>query len=128
VRASLPKSLPEVLGDEERLERVFTNLLANAVKFTPPGGSVALDAQTVAEADSTHVQVAIADTGRGIPEEDVPFVFDPYWQGASRAARDGFGLGLAIAKRLVAAHGGTISVRSRVGTGTTFVVSLPAVA
>jgi two-component system sensor histidine kinase/response regulator len=127
VRASLPKSLPGVLGDEERLDRVFTNLLSNAVKFTPPGGSVTLDAHIDSDADVPLVRVAITDTGKGIPAEDVPFVFDPYWQGASRAARDGFGLGLAIAKRIVAAHGGTISVRSQVGLGTTFTVSLPAV-
>jgi two-component system, sensor histidine kinase and response regulator len=126
VRATVPRGLPDVLGDEERLERVFTNLLSNAVKFTPPGGSVTLDAHAVSEADTPSVRITIADTGSGIPEEDVPFVFDPYWQGASRAALGGFGLGLAITKRIVAAHGGTISVRSRVGSGTTFVVSLPA--
>jgi len=126
VRSSVPRTLPEVAGDEERLERVFTNLLSNAVKFTPSGGSVTLEAYPVEESDAASIRVAVADTGRGIPEEDVPFVFDPYWQGSSRSALGGFGLGLAITKRIVAAHGGTISVQSRVGSGTTFVVSLPA--
>jgi signal transduction histidine kinase len=124
VRASVPRSLPGVLGDEERLERVFTNLLSNAVKFTPPGGSVDLDADAVS--GENLVRVAISDTGRGIPPEDIAFVFDPYWQGMTRGARGGFGLGLAIAKRVVSAHGGTITVSSEVGAGTTFTVDLPA--
>jgi signal transduction histidine kinase len=126
VRASVPRTLPEVAGDAERLERVFTNLLSNAVKFTPPGGTVSLEAQAESEPDGARVRVTVADTGRGIPPEDVPFMFDPYWQGGGAGGRAGFGLGLAIAKRIVAAHGGEISVRSRVGSGTTFAVSLPA--
>ncbi len=132
VELELPEKLPEIIGDVRKLDRVFSNLLSNAVKFTAPGGRITVSARTVAgsgvEAGITFVEVAVTDTGDGIPPAELPYLFDPYRQGASRNRQLGVGLGLAIVKRIVAAHEGNISVRSQVGVGSTFLVTLPALA
>jgi signal transduction histidine kinase len=112
-------------GDADRLDQVLSNLLANALRHTPPDGSITLSA---AAANST-VRITIADTGQGITPEDLPFIFDRFWRGdraRSHTAGVGSGLGLSIANQLVTAHGGEIEVTSQVGRGTTFVISLPA--
>ena len=111
-------------GDVRRLEQVFLNLLANAVKFTPPGGRIDLRAAV----SDRHVEVQVADTGRGIEAEFLPHVFDRFRQADSNTTRThgGLGLGLSIARHLVDAHGGTIRVESDGrGCGTTFTVTLP---
>jgi signal transduction histidine kinase len=116
-------TLPPVLGDEDRLTQVFTNLLDNAVKHTPSGGKVKVIAK---EVNQRRVEVTVTDTGSGIPPEDLPRIFERFYQvNKSRAGR-GVGLGLAIAKEIIEAHGGSISVESVVGLGTKFTVSLPA--
>ena len=109
--------------DEDRINEVLGNLLSNAFKFTKRGGRVTL---TVAPEDD-HVVISVADTGAGIPPEQLPHIFDKFFQADNQAAAatKGTGLGLAIAKEIVEAHGGQITVDSTVGEGTTFVVTLP---
>jgi len=125
----LPPTLPAVAGDSRKLERVFMNLLSNAAKFTPPDGKITVTAREVAgegvEAGLSFVEVSITDTGQGIPAAELPFLFDPYRQGGQGKKNVGFGLGLAIVKRIVAAHDGNVTVKSQVGVGSTFTVTLP---
>jgi PAS domain S-box-containing protein len=115
--------LPPVHGDRDRLDQVLSNLLGNAFKFTPEGGRVMVRARKV----DASVQIAVEDSGPGIPAADLPRIFDRYWRG-DRASRDGAGLGLAICKGIVDAHGGNIWVESAVGRGTTFWFTVPCAA
>ncbi|HKB10535.1 MAG TPA: ATP-binding protein [Vicinamibacterales bacterium] len=113
-----------VSGDADRLQQIVWNLLSNAIKFTPRGGRVQL---RLARVDS-HVEVSVSDTGRGIPEEFLPFVFERFRQADASFSREhgGLGLGLAIAKQLTELHGGTIAVASGgLGQGATFTITLP---
>lgn len=123
--------VPPVLGDWSKLQRVLTNLTSNAIKFTPSGGTLTLSCRAEVSAENPHqmlVVIRVADTGEGIPEDDLPHIFDPYRQVQSSKKKSlGVGLGLAIAKRITEAHGGTISVESQVGQGTCFTIALPAV-
>ncbi len=114
----------QIAGDADRLGQVLRNLLSNALRHTPAGGQVAV---RVEEAGKQALLI-VTDTGTGITPEDLPHVFDRFYRGnKSRGRRVGSaGLGLAIARQLVMAHGGEISVESAVGQGTTFTVSLPA--
>ncbi len=112
--------LPPVRGDPARVLQVFSNLVGNAVKFTPEGGVITLSA----ERSDNRIQCAITDTGPGIPPEDLPRIFGKFWQ-SKRGDRRGVGLGLAIARGIVEAHGGSISVRSEMGKGSVFSFSLP---
>lgn len=116
--SDIPPSL--VRGDPERLMQVFSNLVGNAIKFTPKGGAVTIHL----EQNSAEARFGIHDTGPGIRAEDVPHVFDRFWQ-ARKTAREGAGLGLAIAKGIVEAHGGRIGVDSIEGHGSTFHFTLP---
>ena len=121
-------NLPPVHVDRIKMNRVFANLLGNALKFTPTGGRVRIDAQISQgesiESGSTFVQISVTDTGEGIPLEHLSYIFDPYWQSSHKSV--GTGLGLAIVKRIVSAHGGTVGVRSKPGVGSEFTVTLPA--
>jgi signal transduction histidine kinase len=104
---------------------VLGNLMANALRHTPPGGAIALRAAPIADG----VRISVRDTGEGIPPEDLPYVFDRFWRGdrsRSHAGGAGSGLGLAIARQLVQAHGGRIGVDSAPNQGTTFTIELPA--
>ncbi|HJU90054.1 MAG TPA: ATP-binding protein [Gemmatimonadaceae bacterium] len=116
----------EVVWDQERMNEVLGNLLSNAFKFTGRGGSVEL---SIAH-DSGTVQVAVRDSGAGIPPEQLPRIFEKFYQADNQgsATQGGTGLGLAIAKQIVVAHGGAISVDSTVGVGTTFTIALPVTA
>src|SRR5262249_27582519 len=107
--------------DRTRMLQVLSNLIGNALKFTPEGGRITLRAQRQADV----VQFSVADTGCGIAAEQLSHIFKPYWQ-ARKADRRGIGLGLAIVKGIVEAHGGTISVDSST-SGTTFTFSIPVV-
>lgn len=113
----------EVLWDPIRINEVLGNLLSNAFKFTDKGGRVALHVGR--EGDQVRMQVT--DSGAGIPPEQLPHIFEKFYQADSQAplALRGAGLGLAIAKSIVTAHGGTIEVESKVGVGTTFTIRLP---
>ncbi len=115
----------QVYGDPDRLQQVVWNLLANAVKFTDPGGRIEVKVRAVAGA----VELSVADTGHGIPPELLPHVFDRFRQGDSSTTRhtSGLGLGLALVHEIVALHGGSVSAASAgPGFGATFIVHLPA--
>ncbi len=116
-------TLPAVTGDADRLAQVLRNLLSNALRHTPAGGQVTVRAARTGPA----VRIEVADTGSGIAAEDLPHVFDRFYRGDRSRSRQGggAGLGLAIARQLVAAHGGTLTVESAVGAGTTFTMLLP---
>lgn len=116
----LPSRDDDLDCDRVRIIQVLTNLLSNAIKFTPSGGAITLSMTNV---DPEHVRFSIADTGAGIADADLPQVFDRYWQ-APATAHLGTGLGLAIAKGIVEAHGGTLSVESTLGRGTSFSFTL----
>lgn len=112
----------ELNADYDRLNQVFSNLIANAIRHTPQGGQISLETETTPSA----VRIAVKDTGAGIPTEDLPFIFDRFWRGdKSRTERTNSGLGLAITKQLILAHSGTIDVESEVGKGTIFIIHLP---
>jgi signal transduction histidine kinase len=110
-----------VLGDPARLEQVVDNLLSNAVKFTPSGGDVYVTLSTSGE----RAQLEVRDTGVGIPEDEAGRLFERFFRASTAKTVQGTGLGLSIVKSIVEAHGGTISVSSEVGEGTTIVVDLP---
>ena len=118
-------------GDTQRLQQVVSNLLTNAVKFTPAGGSVRLQLSAVAVTDSpspNHLQIIVSDTGKGISAEFLPYVFDRFRQadGSITRADSGLGLGLAIVRHLVKLHRGTVTAESPgEGLGATFTVMLP---
>jgi two-component system OmpR family sensor kinase/two-component system sensor histidine kinase BaeS len=117
----------QLTADYDRLHQVLSNLVANALRHTPAGGTVSVKTTSVSDVES-KVRILVKDTGSGIPAEDLPFIFDRFWRGDRfRSDRTHSGLGLAITRQLVQAHGGTIDVQSDgvSGKGTTFVIDLP---
>ena len=118
-----PAALPRINADRDRVLQLFGNLLGNAVKFTPEGGRIAVSVAPEREV----VRFTVADTGRGIAEEELPHVFDRFWQ-SRQTKRGGAGLGLAITKGIVEAHRGEIAVSSAPGVGTEFTFTLPCAA
>ena len=124
LQVDAPDDLPSLTGDGDRLAQVFTNLVDNALKFTPAEGQVTLSAKNA----GAEMELSITDTGSGVPEEALPRLFDRFYQvDTSRAGGEGHGagLGLAIVQEIILAHGGKIGVRSQLGHGTTFVIHLP---
>jgi PAS domain S-box-containing protein len=120
LRVDLDRGVPDIWGDRDRLLQVFENLIGNAIKFTKAGGCI-----TVGATSRDHeVIFRVADTGSGIAPENLPRVFDRFWQ-ATRANRQGAGLGLPITKGIVEAHGGRIWVESTPNRGTTFSFTIP---
>ena len=119
----LPSPLPQVLADAERVQQVVTNLLHNAIKFTPPHGKVIIRAIDQRQ----EILVSVQDTGIGIPAEDLPRIFERFYKSdrARTRSRGGTGLGLAICRHLIRAHNGRIWVKSQEGNGSTFFFSLP---
>jgi len=119
----LPRDPVRIRHDPQRIGQVAANLLGNAVKFTPSGGSVVLTLQPHREG----AQLEVRDTGVGIDASEIPHVFERFYRGsrANEARGSGSGLGLAIVKSIVDMHGGHITVESRLGAGTTFTVVLP---
>ena len=123
VSADIPSDLPTVTADERKIRQVLLNLLTNAVKFTPDGGSIG----TTAWVAEGQLEVAVKDTGIGIPPEDQGAVFEEFRQVGQRSdrSREGTGLGLTLAKRFVELHGGRIWVESEAGKGSTFTFAIP---
>lgn len=112
--------------DPQRMDQVLSNLVANALQHTPEGGVVTLSVHALPEAG---VRLQVRDSGRGIPEDELPYIFDRFWRGdKARQRSGGSGLGLAIARQLVRAQGGEITAASQPGSGTTFTIELPAAA
>ena len=117
-------SAPTVMADAGRVHQILSNLMANALRHTTRDGLVTLSAFS----EGATAKISVSDSGEGISEEDLPFVFDRFWRGDPSRPRDGGsggGLGLAIARQLAIAHGGAISVESELGVGATFTVELP---
>ncbi|MBU2535554.1 MAG: HAMP domain-containing protein [Chloroflexi bacterium] len=122
LNAELPSSLPVIQADKDRLRQVVLNLLNNAFKFTPAGGSITVKARE----DKAYLVVEVQDTGSGISEEEQKRLFEPYQQlERERARLSGLGLGLSLSKKLVELHGGQIWVQSEKGKGSIFGFSLP---
>jgi len=126
LEVNIDGSIPPIYGDQDHLERVFINLVDNAVKFTPDGGRVSVWSR-FEESDAPAVIIGIDDTGPGISEEAQAWIFEKFHQvNATRGRRSGTGLGLYYCKLVVEAHGGKIWVESQPGKGSTFAVRLPA--
>ncbi|MFW5942280.1 MAG: ATP-binding protein [Chloroflexota bacterium] len=121
--AEVPPDLPEVLVDAERARQVVTNLVHNAIKFTPAGGAITVRAQL--DSSKEAVAVSVEDTGVGIPSRDQSRIFERFYKSDRARSGGGTGLGLAIVRHLVQAHGGRIWVQSREGQGSTFSFTLP---
>jgi two-component system OmpR family sensor kinase/two-component system sensor histidine kinase BaeS len=112
-------------ADPGRLDQIISNLVANALQHTQVGGALTLKAEPI----DGGIRIVVKDSGEGISDEDIPFIFNRFWKGdrsRSRLDGSGSGLGLAISQNLVQAHGGTIGVESELGVGTTFTIELPA--
>lgn len=118
---NLPLDLPPILADVQRIGQVVSNLVHNAIKFTPPGGEITVSAKQ--EAD--YIVISVRDTGIGISAEDVPRIFERFFKAERARSTGGTGLGLAIAKHIVQAHGGRIWVESAEGKGSLFSFSIP---
>src|SRR6185436_645243 len=120
-------TLGALVADPTRLQQVIWNLLTNAVKFTPKGGTVVVSARRSA----SEVQISVRDSGEGIDSRFLPYIFEPFRQAESPQTRvhGGLGLGLSISRYIAEAHGGTVTVESEGrGKGTTFTVTLPVLA
>ena len=118
---AIPPDLVTVWGDPVRLGQVLMNLLSNALRFTPPGGTV----EVWARREAMALRMEVRDTGIGITPEHQAQIFTPYWQGENQHKPGGLGLGLPISKYLVEAHGGQLGVESRPGAGSRFYFILP---
>ncbi len=110
-----------IVGDESRLRQVFFVLLDNAIKFTPSGGRIDVDTRVAGNV----VRLGFSDTGSGIPEKDIPYIFDRFYQVDRSRSKEGAGLGLAIAKVIIESHGGEVKVESQPGKGTRFSIDFP---
>jgi signal transduction histidine kinase len=123
LRVQAAENLPAVWADETRLMQVLGNLITNALRYTPEGGQVTLNAAR----DGDRMVLQVSDTGSGIAAEDLPKVFDRFYRGDSARSEQGgeSGLGLAIARAYVQAHGGEINAVSQPGQGSTFTIRLP---
>jgi signal transduction histidine kinase len=121
---NFPANLPHLQADETRLQELIYNLLDNAVKYSKPGGTVFLRA----EAGDDAVRLSVRDEGIGIPQDDLPRIFERFYRAdKSRTSQQpGTGLGLSIVKHIVQLHGGTVEANSQLGQGTTITVVLPA--
>jgi signal transduction histidine kinase len=122
ISVDVPANLPSVMGDAQRLHEAMLNLLSNAIKYCRPGDNIAITASD----EEDHLTVTVADTGPGIPEEVLPYVFERFYRVPGTEGRAlGTGLGLTITRKIIEAHGGEINVTSEEGRGATFTFVLP---
>lgn len=123
LRLEVPVEPVAISGDADRLEQVFTNLVDNAIRHTKSGGNVRLDVGVSVQ----HANIRVSDTGSGIPEEDIPYIWERFYKADKARTRGsaGIGLGLAITRHIVLEHGGDIIVESQTGKGTVFTVAIP---
>jgi two-component system phosphate regulon sensor histidine kinase PhoR len=144
INVDLPDDLPTILAEQERIQQVVTNLVHNAIKFTPAGGRIEIAARAIqvgengepdrylgalepgALSPGAWVALSVQDTGIGISEDDLDRIFERFYKTDRARSGGGTGLGLAIAKHILQAHGGRIWVASREGAGSTFYIALPA--
>jgi len=127
LKTNMTNSNQELTADYDRLNQVLSNLISNALRHTPEGGTIFIETEA-GSSEKRSVRIIVKDTGAGIASEDLPFIFDRFWRGdKSRTERTHSGLGLAITKQLILAHGGTIEAQSDglPGKGTTFMIELP---
>jgi signal transduction histidine kinase len=119
--------LPLVRADERMISQVVANLMTNAVNYTPPGGRITVRTDTIADGEKKWARLAVVDTGLGIPENELPRLFERFFRGSASRARgvSGTGLGLAICKEILDRHGGRITASSQAGKGSTFIIWLP---
>jgi len=121
LQLDVPANLPPAAADYDRLERIVSNLLSNALKYSPPDKSVIIRARR----RESLIEVAVQDFGAGIRAEDIPHLFERFYRARGQHKVEGIGLGLYITRMLVEAHGGSIRVDSEPGKGSTFSFSLP---
>jgi len=126
IELALDPGTPRARFDPPRLEQVLTNLIGNALKFAPPGSSIEIASRPLSAGGRQFAEIAVADAGPGVEPGDRERIFEPYVQGGQGARAGGLGLGLAICRRIVEAHGGAIRVDDRPGGGSLFVFTLPA--
>ena len=120
--ASIPESIQPVSGDEGTLVEVVVNILGNAIKYSRAGSQIRIRTEEAGD----ELLVSVTDTGVGIAKEDLPHVFDDFYTGrAGQMVEKGSGIGLAISRRIVEAHNGSIAVESEAGKGSTFTIRLP---
>jgi two-component system, sensor histidine kinase and response regulator len=127
IRFNFPPELPKIKADQSKLEQVMNNLLSNALKFTSTGGKVTIDVGLVTVETTPSMKISVTDTGVGIPNDELPILFDHFRQASSakHTTEKGTGLGLAICKLIVQAHGGIIGAESELNVGTTVYFTLP---
>ncbi|MEK6655827.1 MAG: ATP-binding protein [Nitrospirota bacterium] len=128
IKTDIPKSFPEVMGDEIYLDRVFINLLSNAIKYTPDSGEIKVKGKITDSGKARHkryAEISISDTGIGISQEDLPGLFNKYKRAKGSGRIEGTGLGLFIVKYIVDSHNGEVEVSSKVGEGSIFTVRFP---
>jgi signal transduction histidine kinase len=128
VQREIPEELPAVLGDAAALRSVVQNLFMNAVKYGGPDRWVGIKAEHLRDGRSHRVRITVSDHGPGIPANELPHIFDPFYRGGEATAKQihGNGLGLSLVKKIVTAHGGHVSVATKAGAGSSFTIDLPA--
>jgi signal transduction histidine kinase len=128
VHREIASDLPQILGDAAALRSAVQNLIANAVKYGGRDRWVGIRAEHAHDRRRSEVRITVSDHGAGIPASELPHIFDPFYRGTDAVERQihGNGLGLSLVKRIVAAHGGRVSVTTRAGAGSSFTIALPA--
>ena len=127
IATALTEGLPEIEVDADRISQVFYNIIVNAVRYSPEQGVVKVATALTSEEGKQYLKISFADDGLGIPQEDLPYIFEHFYRGDKSRDRKsgGSGIGLAIVKQLVEIHGGRVMVTSKLGEGSTFIVLLP---